>query len=140
MAGLWCVNIGYGRAELAEVAAEQMRQLSYFSHTAMNLPAAALAEKINALMGGGYHTYFVNSGSEANEAGFKDGRIVDRAAAGGFLQLSEEPPRARIVASRSRRRRAVRPVILQGCQASSNSGLAARGRTSWALAAAFGSR
>ena len=28
----------------------------------------------------------------------KDGRIVDRAAAGGFLQLSEEPPRARIVA------------------------------------------
>jgi len=25
MAGLWCVNIGYGRTELAEVAAEQMR-------------------------------------------------------------------------------------------------------------------
>src|SRR3954467_93524 len=71
MAGLWCVNIGYGRTELAEVAAEQMRQLSYFPHTAMNAPAAALAEKINVLMGGGYHTYFVNSGSEANEAGFK---------------------------------------------------------------------
>jgi adenosylmethionine-8-amino-7-oxononanoate aminotransferase len=74
MAGLWCVNIGYGRTELAEVAAEQMRQLSYFPHTAMNAPAAALAEKINALMGGGYHTYFVNSGSEANEAGFKIAR------------------------------------------------------------------
>jgi adenosylmethionine-8-amino-7-oxononanoate aminotransferase len=74
MAGLWCVNIGYGRSELAEVAAEQMRQLSYFPHTAMNLPAAALAEKINGLMGGGYHTYFVNSGSEANEAGFKIAR------------------------------------------------------------------
>ena len=74
MAGLWCVNIGYGRTELAEVAAEQMRQLSYFPHTAMNLPAAALAEKINELMGGGYHTYFVNSGSEANEAGFKIAR------------------------------------------------------------------
>jgi taurine-pyruvate aminotransferase len=74
MAGLWCVNIGYGRTELAEVAAEQMRQLSYFPHTAMNLPAAALAEKINGLMGGGYHTYFVNSGSEANEAGFKIAR------------------------------------------------------------------
>jgi adenosylmethionine-8-amino-7-oxononanoate aminotransferase len=40
----------------------------------MNLPAAALAEKINGLMGGGYHTYFVNSGSEANEAGFKIAR------------------------------------------------------------------
>jgi taurine-pyruvate aminotransferase len=74
MAGLWCVNIGYGRTELAEVAATQMRQLSYFPHTAMNLPAAALAEKINGLMGGGYHTYFVNSGSEANEAGFKIAR------------------------------------------------------------------
>ncbi|HEX3954866.1 MAG TPA: aminotransferase [Stellaceae bacterium] len=74
MAGLWCVNIGYGRSELAEVAAEQMRQLSYFPHTAMNVPAAGLAEKINELMGGGYHTYFVNSGSEANEAGFKIAR------------------------------------------------------------------
>src|SRR5690349_25020790 len=67
MAGLWCVNIGYGRTELAEVAAEQMRQPSYFPHTAMNAPAAALAEKINELMGGGYHTYFVNSGSERSE-------------------------------------------------------------------------
>jgi adenosylmethionine-8-amino-7-oxononanoate aminotransferase len=74
MAGLWCVNIGYGRVELAEVAAEQVRELAYFPHTAMNRPAAALAEKINGLMGGGYHTYFVNSGSEANEAGFKIAR------------------------------------------------------------------
>src|SRR6476660_2210452 len=39
MAGLWCVNIGYGRGELAEVAAEQMRPLAYFPHTAMNVPA-----------------------------------------------------------------------------------------------------
>jgi len=74
MAGLWCVNIGYGRSELADVAADQMRQLSYFPHSAMNVPAAALAETINGLMGGGYHTYFVNSGSEANEAGFKIAR------------------------------------------------------------------
>src|SRR6478672_4659543 len=74
MAGLWCVNIGYGRGELAEVAADQMQQLAYFPHTQMNVPAAALAEKINGLMGGGYHTYFVNSGSEANEAGFKIAR------------------------------------------------------------------
>jgi taurine-pyruvate aminotransferase len=74
MAGLWCVNIGYGRTELADVAAEQMRQLSYYPHFAMNAPAAALADKINGLMGGGYHSYFVNSGSEANEAGFKIAR------------------------------------------------------------------
>jgi adenosylmethionine-8-amino-7-oxononanoate aminotransferase len=74
MAGLWCVNIGYGRTELADVAAEQMRQLAYYPHFAMNAPAAGLADKINTLMGGGYHTYFVNSGSEANEAGFKIAR------------------------------------------------------------------
>jgi adenosylmethionine-8-amino-7-oxononanoate aminotransferase len=74
MAGLWCVNIGYGRAELATVAAEQMQALAYYPHTAMNVPAAALAEKINGLMGGDTHVYFVNSGSEANEAGFKFAR------------------------------------------------------------------
>lgn len=74
MAGLWCVNIGYGRNELAEIAAEQMQQIAYYPHTAMNLPAARLGEQINALMGGDYHTYFVNSGSEANEAGFKVAR------------------------------------------------------------------
>jgi taurine-pyruvate aminotransferase len=71
MSGLWCVNIGYGRVELAEVASEQMQSLAYFPHTAINLPAAALAERLNSLLGGGHHVYFVNSGSEANEAGFK---------------------------------------------------------------------
>jgi adenosylmethionine-8-amino-7-oxononanoate aminotransferase len=74
MAGLWCVNIGYGRVELAQVAAEQMQQVAYYPHTGMNLPAAELGEQLNGLMGGGYHTYFVNSGSEANEAGFKIAR------------------------------------------------------------------
>ena len=78
MAGLWCVNIGYGRTELADVAAEQMRQLSYYPHTAMNLPAAALAEKINGLLGGDNHVYFVSSGSEANEAAFKFARQYAR--------------------------------------------------------------
>src|SRR5262245_62211045 len=49
MAGLWCVNIGYGRSELADVAAAQMRALPYYPHTAMNQPAAALAAKVNDL-------------------------------------------------------------------------------------------
>ncbi len=74
MAGLWCVNIGYGRTELATVAAEQMQALAYYPHTAMNVPAAGLAERINGLLGGDNHVYFVNSGSEANEAGFKFAR------------------------------------------------------------------
>jgi adenosylmethionine-8-amino-7-oxononanoate aminotransferase len=74
MAGLWCVNIGYGRTELADIAAAQMRTLPYYPHTAMNAPAAALAERVNGLVGGDYHVYFVVSGSEANEAGFKIAR------------------------------------------------------------------
>ena len=78
MAGLWCVNIGYGRAELAEVAADQMRDLAYYPHTAMNRPAAALAEKVNGLLGGDNHVYFVSSGSEANEAAFKFARQYAR--------------------------------------------------------------
>ena len=56
MAGLWCVNIGYGRTELAQVAAEQMQQIAYYPHTAINFPAAQLGEQINGLMGGDYHT------------------------------------------------------------------------------------
>jgi adenosylmethionine-8-amino-7-oxononanoate aminotransferase len=71
MAGLWCVNTGYGRTELADVAAAQMRVLPYYPHTAINAPAAALAERVNGLLGGDNHVYFVASGSEANEAGFK---------------------------------------------------------------------
>ena len=74
MAGLWCVNVGYGRKELADVAAAQMRALPYYPHTAINAPAAALAERVNGLLGGDNHVYFVASGSEANEAGFKIAR------------------------------------------------------------------
>ena len=74
MAGLWCVNIGYGRTELADVAAAQMRTLPYYPHTAMNEPAARLAQRVNGLLGGDNHVYFVASGSEANEAGFKIAR------------------------------------------------------------------
>src|SRR5215468_11409020 len=74
MAGLYCVNVGYGRTELADVAATQMRTLPYYPHTAMNEPAARLAARVNGLLGGDNHVYFVASGSEANEAGFKFAR------------------------------------------------------------------
>src|SRR6266852_2607366 len=57
MAGLYCVNIGYGRTELADVAAMQMRTLHYYPHTAMNAPAARLAQRVNGLLGGDNHVY-----------------------------------------------------------------------------------
>src|SRR3989449_9835972 len=74
MAGLWCVTVGSGRTELAHDAADQMRALPYYPHTAMNEPAARLAQRVNGLLGGDHHVYFVASGSEANEAGFKSAR------------------------------------------------------------------
>ncbi len=46
MSGLWCVNIGYGRTELAEVAKSQMEQLPYYNSffQCAQLPAVELAE------------------------------------------------------------------------------------------------
>lgn len=74
MAGLWCVNIGYGREELAEAAFEQLKRLSYFPLSQSHGPAIALAEKLNEMLGGDYVVFFSNSGSEANEAAFKIAR------------------------------------------------------------------
>ncbi|MCP4047124.1 MAG: aminotransferase class III-fold pyridoxal phosphate-dependent enzyme, partial [Gammaproteobacteria bacterium] len=31
MAGLWCVNVGYGRQELIDAATRQMQQLPYYN-------------------------------------------------------------------------------------------------------------
>ena len=74
MSGLWCVNVGYGRKELAEAAYEQLKRLSYFPLSQSHGPAIALAEKLNEMLGGDYVIFFSNSGSEANEAAFKIAR------------------------------------------------------------------
>lgn len=74
VSGLWCLNLGHGREEIVEAAAEQMRNLSYFPLTSSHKPAVNLSKKINDLLGGGYRTFFSNSGSEANETAFKIAR------------------------------------------------------------------
>ena len=70
MAGLWCVNIGYGRKELAEAAYRQMQDLPYYNtfFQTSTVPATELADKISSLMPDRFnHIFFVNSGSEAND-------------------------------------------------------------------------
>ena len=70
MAGLWCVNVGYGRDELAEVAKEQMLELPYYNtfFKTANPPAVMLADKIASLTGNRLpHVFFNSSGSEAND-------------------------------------------------------------------------
>jgi len=70
MSGLWCVNVGYGRNELAAAAAEQMRQLPYYNtfFKTTTMPAVRLSEKLAELTPDGLNkVFFANSGSEANE-------------------------------------------------------------------------
>jgi L-2,4-diaminobutyrate transaminase len=78
-AGLWCVNIGYGRAELGEAAAQAMRDLGYYhtfaSHS--NEPIIRLADRVLGLFrekaGAGHLSkmFFGTSGSDANDTNFK---------------------------------------------------------------------
>ncbi len=74
MAGLWCVNIGYGRDELAEVAARQMRELPYYNtfFQTTHVPAIALAAKLAELAPGHLnHVFFASGGSEANDTNIR---------------------------------------------------------------------
>jgi len=74
VSGLWCVNVGHGREELADVAREQMAKLAYLPMTMSHEPAIRLAAKLIDLLGYPGKAYFSNSGSEANEAAFKIAR------------------------------------------------------------------
>jgi len=72
--GLWCVNIGYGREEMAEAIAEQAKQICYystFSHIATP-PAATLAAKLAEITPGSLnHVHFGTGGSMANETAIR---------------------------------------------------------------------
>ncbi len=70
MAGLWCVNIGYGRRELVEAAAAQMRELPFYNSffKTANPPALALAALLAEVTPSQFnHVFFTSSGSEAND-------------------------------------------------------------------------
>jgi putrescine aminotransferase len=74
MAGLWCVNIGYGRDELAEAAARQMRELPYYNtfFQTTHVPVIALSQKLAELAPGDLnHVFFAGSGSEANDTNIR---------------------------------------------------------------------
>ncbi len=74
MAGLWCVNVGYGRPELVEVAARQMEELPFYNtfFRTATVPPIELAARIAGLLGGDLqHVFFNNSGSESNDTVFR---------------------------------------------------------------------
>ena len=68
MAGLWCVQVGYGRKELADAAYQQMLEIPYYNtfFKTATPPTIELAAKISQLLGGNLsHVFFNTSGSEA---------------------------------------------------------------------------
>jgi putrescine---pyruvate transaminase len=70
MAGLWCVNVGYGRVELADTARRQMVELPYYNtfFKTTTAPTTELAAKLVELTPEGLNrVFFANSGSEAND-------------------------------------------------------------------------
>ncbi len=95
MAGLWCVNVGYGRTELAEAAYEQMKELPYYnsffkcSTPTPVLLARRLAEIAPANMN---QVFFGSSGSEANDTAL---RLVRH-----YWALEGKPEKNRIISRR----------------------------------------
>ena len=77
MSGLWCVNIGYGRHELAEVAERQMRELPFYNtfFKTSHAPAIELAARLAELVPGPLNSvFFASSGSEANDTNIRMAR------------------------------------------------------------------
>ena len=68
--GLWCVNVGYGRAEIGRAMAEQATKMTYYSsfghHT--TIPVAELSAKLASLAPGPLnHVLYGSGGSMAND-------------------------------------------------------------------------
>jgi len=74
LAGLWCVNVGYGREEIADAVAAQMRAVAFYPSffNTTTEPTIRLAARLAGHAPRGLqHTLFSNSGSEANETALK---------------------------------------------------------------------
>ena len=92
MAGLWCVNIGYGRNELAEAAYEQMKELPYYnSFFRCSTPTPVLlSEKLSEIAPAHMNQVFYgSSGSEANDTAV---RLVRH-----FWAVQGKPEKNRII-------------------------------------------
>lgn len=77
LSGLWNVNVGHGRHELAKTAADQIVQLGYFSCYAgtTNIPAIRLASRLKELAPETLnHTFFTSGGAVSNDSAIKTAR------------------------------------------------------------------
>jgi taurine-pyruvate aminotransferase len=69
--GVWSVNVGYGRTEIADAVRDQLVEMCYFAGTAGTVPGAQFAEKLLEKMPGMDRVFYSSSGSEANEKAYK---------------------------------------------------------------------
>ncbi len=96
MAGLWCVSVGYGRKELAEVAYQQMQELPYYnSFFKTATPSAVLlAQKLAELAPKTVNqVFFGSSGSESNDTALRVARH--------FWALEGKPGKNRIISRKN---------------------------------------
>src|SRR5712672_1467261 len=92
LSGLWNVNVGHGRAELADAAAAQMRRIAFASAYigATNEPAVRLAEKIvRHAYPSSAAVYFTTAGAESNESSFKFARY--------YWKVKDQPHKTKII-------------------------------------------
>ena len=87
IAGLWCVNAGHGRREIAEAVHRQLETLDYAPPFQMGHPAAfELANRLVRLTPGLDHVFFTNSGSESVDTALKIALAYHRARGEGQRQ------------------------------------------------------
>ncbi|MFZ3140296.1 aspartate aminotransferase family protein [Polaromonas sp.] len=122
MSGLWCVNVGYGREELASAAYQQMMTLPYYNSffQTTNVPAVQLAAKLASLapeVGGRTfrHVFYSSSGSESNDSNV---RMVRR-----YWDLLGQPERKVIIS----RNNAYHGSTMAGASLGGMSGMHAQG-------------
>jgi len=92
LAGLWCVNVGYGSKKIAAAVHEQIQRLPFYPSffNSSNEPAIRLAERLAQIAPPDVnHALFSGSGSEANETALKIVRSVQR--------LRGQPQRTKIL-------------------------------------------
>ena len=71
LCGLAVTSLGHAHPEVADAIAEQARTLLHVSNLYYNDVQPRVAERIDALVGGGGRVFFANSGAEANECAIK---------------------------------------------------------------------
>lgn len=80
---VWTVNVGYGRERIAKAVYDQLLEMNYIAGSMGNLPAAIFSEMLTNVMPGMSRVYYSNSGSEANEKGYKITRQIAHHKYGG---------------------------------------------------------